>query len=136
PRGDDALALGARRRPVLAGGRTVGVDLDVSLTGLPPLVELGERDQALRGVDPGVTREARVRRVDAPRVRARVPLIDRRVVLDARVGAAPRRLGDLRHDVAGAQRLDRLAGGAGDRLPLAVGLDGAHELLGDADRVV
>ena len=49
---------------------------------------------------------ARVRCVDPARVRGRVPLVDRRVVLDARIGAAPRRLGDLPHQLA---RRDRLA---------------------------
>ena len=38
---------------------------------------------------------ARVRGVDPARDRAGVPLVDRRVVLDARIGALPRRLGDL-----------------------------------------
>ena len=72
-----------------------------------------------------------------PDARARVPLVDRRVVLDARVGAAPRGLGDLAHELARLQRLaDRLAGLAGEQAPLVVGLDGVHELVGDADRVV
>ena len=72
-----------------------------------------------------------------PEFGRRVPLVDRRVVLDARVGAAPRGLGDLAHQLARLHRLaDRLTGLAGDRAPLAVVLDRAHELVGDADRVV
>ena len=35
-----------------------------------------------------------------PEFGAGVPLVDRRVVLDARVGAAPRGLGDLAHQLA------------------------------------
>ena len=53
-----------------------------------------------------------------------VPLVDRGVVLHARVGAAPCRLGDLAHQLARGDRLaDRLAGAAGDQPPLAVLLD-------------
>ena len=66
-----------------------------------------------------------------------MPAVDRRVVLDPRIGAAPGRLGDLRHQLARAYRLaDRLARRAGDQTPLAILLDGAHEVVGDAHRVV
>ena len=76
--------------------------------------------------------------VDAPAVGRGVPLVDRRVVLHARVRAAPGGLGDLAHQLARGQigSPDRLAGGARDQLPVAVLLDGAHELVGDAHRVV
>ena len=46
-----------------------------------------ERGQVARRVVDAHVLGARVRRVDAARVRARVPRVDRRVVLDARIGA-------------------------------------------------
>ena len=56
-----------------------------------------------------------------PDYRARVPLVDRRVVLDARVGALPGGLGDLAHELARGDRVaDRLAGRAGDEVPVLV----------------
>ena len=45
---------------------------------------------------------ARVRRVDPPRLGAGVPAVDDRVVLDARIGAAPGRVGDLVDQLARA----------------------------------
>ena len=103
---------------------------------LAELHEVQRGEVAGRVVDVHVLR-ARVGRVDAARVRRRVPLVDRRVVLDARIGAAPRGVGDLAHQLARGDRLpDRLAGAARDQPPLAVGLDGVHELVRDADRVV
>ena len=75
--------------------------------------------------------------VDAPRVRRRVPLVDRRVVLHARIGALPRGLGDLAHELARGNRIaDRLAGHARDEVPVLVVLDGLHERVGQAHRVV
>src|SRR5438067_13366589 len=59
----------------------MGVDAEF-LTGLGTFVQLREWKEAERRVHTCVTGEARVRRVDATRVRARVPGIDRRVVLD------------------------------------------------------
>ena len=67
-------------------------------------VERGE--VAGRVVDVHVLR-ARVRRVDPARLRAGVPVVDDRVVLDARIGAAPGGVGDLVHQLARRQRLDR-----------------------------
>src|SRR6185503_7176311 len=74
-----------------------------------------------------VTGHARVRRVDAVRRLARVPLLDRVVELHARIGAGPRGLGDV---VPELPRLERLVDGAvraQPRLPGAVLLDGVHE---------
>ena len=118
------------------GGGAVCVDPKV-LARLAALHQLGDAQQAEGGVYAGVGWEARVRRVDPPAVRRGVPLVDRRVVLHARVGAAPGGLGDFAHQLARWDRLaDRLAGGAGGQPPLAVLLDGAHELVGDPHRVV
>ena len=112
--------------------------LDVErAVGAAELHEVQRREVAGRVVDVHVLR-ARVRRVDAARVRARVPLVDRRVVLDARVGAAPRGLGDLAHQ----RRARRRGSPTGSPVVRAIrrhspsSLDGVHELVGDADRVV
>ena len=102
---------------------------------LQELEQVDRREVAGRVVDVHVLR-ARVGCVDPARVRARVPVVDRRVVLDARVRAAPGRLGDLVHQVAGVERVDRLAADARDRLPLVAVLDGVEELLRHAHRVV
>ena len=109
--------------------------LDVERAVRPAELHQVQRGQvARRVVDVHVLR-ARVGRVDAARVRRRVPLVDRRVVLDARIGAAPGRLGDLAHQLARLDRLaDRLAGGARDQVPVGVVLDGVHELVRDAER--
>jgi hypothetical protein len=65
-----------------------------------------------------------------------MPLVDRRVVLNPGVGAAPRCLGDLLHELPRGNRLDRLAGDPRGQLPVLVVDDRAHELVGDANRVV
>ena len=79
---------------------------------------------------------ARVAGVDLVRVGARVPVVDRRVVLDARVAADVGRLGHLAEDVAGLVGAHRLA--VDDRVgrPVAVRLDRLHELVRDPDAVV
>ena len=105
-------------------------------SGAAELHQVQRRQVARRVVDMHVL-AARVRRVDPARHRAGVPLVDRGVVLDAGIGAAPRRLGDLLHQLACLDRLpDRLAGDARGQVPVLVVLHGAHELVGDADRVV
>ena len=79
---------------------------------------------------------ARVGRIDPSRVRARVPIVDRRVVLDAGIGAAPGGLGDLAHQLLGVVGVHRLAGDPGFGLPLLAALHGVHEVVGDANGVV
>ena len=79
---------------------------------------------------------ARVARVDPIRGRGRVPVVDRRVVLDARVAADPRGLGHLAEELARLVRGRGLAVGDVVRGPVAVLLDGVHEVVRHADRVV
>src|SRR3972149_4783631 len=74
--------------------------------------------------------------VDAAAVGAGVPVVDGGVVLHAGVGALPGGLGDAAHELAGAVRVGGLAGGDVAGAPLAVHLDGAHEVVGDAYGVV
>src|SRR4029077_1373860 len=79
---------------------------------------------------------ARVRGVDPARLRAGVPAVDRGVVLDARIGAAPGRVGDLVHHVASGQGFGDRAVAARGQLPILAGDDRLHELVGDPHRVV
>ena len=79
---------------------------------------------------------ARIRRVDPIRVRARVPAVDRRVVLHARVGAPPSRDRELTPEILRVVGVADLAGRAHHRLPLAAALDRAHEVVRHADGVV
>ena len=65
-----------------------------------------------------------------------VPVVDRVVVLQARVGALPRGLRDRAEQLAGVDRLDHRAVEPARQVERAVFLDGAHELVGDAHRVV
>ena len=65
-----------------------------------------------------------------------MPVIDRRVVLNARVAADPRSLRHLAEDFACLKRLDWLAANNGACLPRAIVLDCLHELIGDAHRMV
>ena len=134
------------------GGVAGGVDDDlhrggddgdgVAVGGDVELAAGGEELQEIEGckVAGGVIEEhvlrAGIGGVDAAGVLAGVPAVDGGVVLHAGVAALPGGFGDVVHDVAGAVLLDRRAvldgaGGEG-----AVGLDGAHELVGDADGVV
>ena len=134
------------------GGVAGGVDDDlhrggddadgVAVGGDVELAAGGEELQEIEGckVAGGVVEEhvlrAGIGRVDAAGVLAGVPAVDGGVVLHAGVAALPGGFGDVVHEVAGAVLLDRRAvldgaGGEG-----AVGLDGVHELVGDADGVV
>src|SRR3984885_9917146 len=68
--------------------------------------------------------------------RASVPVVDRAVVLNARVGAVP---GSLRHLPEQLLRLDglhHLAAAAGGKAERAAVLDRTHELVADPHRVV
>ncbi len=111
-----------------------GLDVERAV-GAAELHQVQRGEVAGRVVDVHVL-AARVRGVDAPAVRAGVPAVDRRVVLHARVRAAPGRLGDLAHQLARATARVGSPVAAGDQLPLAVLLDGAHEFVGHAHRVV
>ena len=79
---------------------------------------------------------ARVRRVDPARVRAGVPTVDRRVVLDTGIGALPRGVGDLVHQVTGREGPGDRPVGPRDQVPLGVVAAGLHEVVRYPDRVV
>ena len=81
-----------------------------------------------------------------PSVGAGVPLVDRRIELDARIGAGPCRVSDLVPQLAGAKRLARLwlaslaprlfFLGAPVEVPELVVADGFHERIAHPHRVV
>src|SRR5690606_20379343 len=64
-----------------------------------------------------------------------VPLVDRRVELEAGVGARPGGLGDSAPQVSGLDGAAGVAGGALLQLPVAVFHRGLDEVVRDADRV-
>ena len=75
--------------------------------------------------------------MDPVRVGRGVPLVDGRVVLDARVAAEVGGVGHLAEDVARLVGVhDLVRGDDGVGLPLLVVDDGLHELVGHPDRVV
>ena len=95
-----------------------------------------ERSEVAGGVIDVHVLRARVAGVDARGVCACVPVVDRRVVLHARITARPCRRGDALQQLARAHGLHRLAFQHGDQIPVAAFGGGAHELIGDPDRVV
>ena len=95
-----------------------------------------ERREVARGVVERHVLRARVGRGDPAGLGVGVPVVDRVVVLQARVGALPRGLAILREQLAGVDRLDDLAGLAGAQPERRAVLDRAHELVADADGVV
>src|SRR5207244_9004894 len=102
-------------------GRAMRVDLNLfAFRGEAP--ELTESKQTASRMNARIPREARVRRVDAARVRERVPVVDRCVVLDTGVGALPGRLGHVLQDLARLDRVDDGAVGACRQVAVAVGL--------------
>ena len=113
------------------------VAFDVEAAGLRvvELEQVDRREVARRVVEEHVLR-ARVRRVDAAARGAGVPRVDRGVVLDARVGAAPRGEVDLVPEFLGLDGLRDLAVDAADEVPVAVRVERVEEPVGDADGVV
>ncbi len=110
--------------------------LDVEVAaGCAELHQVQARQIAGRVVEEHVL-AAGIRCVDAAAGGAGVPVVDRRVVLDAGIAADPGRLRHLAEEVARPDGLDRLAAQHGARLPRAVLLDRPHEGVGHAHGVV
>ncbi|MBV6489794.1 MAG: hypothetical protein CNCCGFBP_00168 [Fimbriimonadaceae bacterium] len=112
----------------------VTIALNVKQSGLR-VVEPNQVDRgkvASRVVEEHIFR-ARIARVDPAVRRARVPLVDGRIVLNARVGARPRRIADLIPKVFRTNRLGHFAVGAPDQLPLPVAIDRPKELVRNSD---
>src|SRR5690606_5010244 len=79
---------------------------------------------------------ARVARGDAAGLRAGVPVVDGVVVLDAGVGALPRRLRHLAEQLPGVDRLHHRPVEPGAQVERPALLHGPHELVADAYGVV
>ena len=122
-----------RRQGELGG---VPVGLWIELTVRVDELHQVEAGQVARGVIQKHVLGARVARVDAIRVGRGVPIVDGRVVLDARVTAYMGRLGHLAEDVAGLVGIHRRAIDHGVGGPLLVLLHGLHERIRDAHAVV
>src|SRR4029453_15078667 len=102
---------------------------------LQELHEVERREVAGAVVEAHVLR-ARVRRVDPPGLGVGVPVVDRGVVLDARVGALPGGLGDLAEQGLRVDRVDDRAVDAGPQPELRAVLHRAHELAARGHRVM
>ena len=128
-RDDDLL----RRQEGSAGGLE---RRDVQLAVLlHELHEVDRRQIARRVVQEHVLR-AGIARIDATGLRARVPVVDRRIELHPGIAAHPRALRDHPHQVARLVGVHDLAVPDGLRLPLAIVQHGAHEIVGHAHAVI
>ena len=92
--------------------------------------------RAVGGRNAGVAGNARIGRVDAVVVRAGVPLLNGVVELQARIGALPRRHGDLFPEVARLDALDDVAGRSRGQQPIVVAVERRKEAVREANGVV
>ena len=74
--------------------------------------------------------------VDSPISGTRVPFVERRVVLDARIGALPRCEADLLPKICSGNGLVDSAVGTPDQIPRLACVEACEKLVGDAHRVV
>ena len=110
--------------------------LDVELAVLVDELHQVQRGQVAGRVVEEHVLGAGVARVDPTALRAGVPVVDRGVELQARVGAAPGRVGDLVPQLARTQGPADLAVDPSGQIPGPVLLDRVQEAIGQADRVV
>ena len=106
------------------------------LAPVDPIHELVEANQAPVGVDERVTGEAWIAGRYPAGIGRRVPPVDGRVELDARICALPCSLGHLPEEAAGRDRLDHRTVGDRRELPVGIGRHGLHELIRHTDGVV
>ena len=114
------------------------VGLDVEALGRCVCVErqqVGGGEVARRVVQEHVFR-ARIGGADVAGRLAGVPVVHGGVEVQAGIGRGPGGVADLLPEIARLQRLGDLLGGAADQVPVAVGLDGAEEIVLQRDRVV
>src|SRR5690349_24850150 len=79
---------------------------------------------------------ARIRRIDATILLTSMPLVDRRVVLRARIGANPCGPGDTVPEVPCLDGLGNFAVDSALELPIAVRFKRRKKIVGDPDAVV
>ena len=113
----------------------VGRDVEGLGLGVVELQQVG-RGKIAGGIVEEHVLGARIGRPDPAGSRAGVPVVHRRVEVQAGIGRGPGGVADLLPEVAGLQRLDDLAGGAAGQVPVVVVLDGAQEIVGQRDRIV
>ena len=118
-----------------ADGVFVIGDIDVLGGCILELKQVQRGEVAGRVVEEHVFR-ARVGCADRTFGRRGVPVVHRRVEVQARIGRCPGGVGDLLPEVARLQRLHDLAVLAGGQVPVAVVLDGAQEVVLQRDGVV
>ena len=109
--------------------------------GVERVVLLEEREEVQRRQVAGRVVEAHVFRawvrcIDATGLRVRMPVVDRVVVLNARIGAGPCRLAHRPEEPLGVDGLDDAAVSAGGEAEGLAVLDRAHEQIGHPNRVV
>ena len=113
----------------------IALHVEPAGVGVVELQQVGRGQVAGRVVEEHVFR-ARVGRPDRACRGAGVPVVHRRVEMQARIGGRPGGMADLFPELAGFEGLHRLAGDAGDQVPVAVGLHGAQEVVLQGHRIV
>ena len=112
------------------------IGLDVELPVWTAKAEQVEGGEVARAVVEEHELTARIARIDATRVGARVPVVDGRVKLHPRVTADVCGFGDLLHQVTSPVGVSHLAAQYVAGLPFAVLLNGLHEGIRDANGVI
>ena len=113
----------------------IGGDVEHAALRIAELQEV-QRGEIAGGVVEEHIFRAGIRRDDRPRGGAGVPVVDRRMILDAGIGGRPGGMADLFPQIAGLQGLGHLAVGAPRELPIGIVLDGAQELVGHPHTIV
>ena len=116
-------------------GVLVGRDVEHAGLRIAELQQV-QRSQVARGVVEEHVFRAWIARADAARGRAGVPVVDRRVELQAGIGGGPGGVADLLPQFARLQRLVDLAVEPARQVPVAVVGHRAQEIVGDAHGVV
>ena len=112
----------------------IGCDVERAIA-IPELKQVQGSEVACGVVEEHIFR-ARIGRTDRAGSRAGVPIIHRRVEMQARISRRPRGVTDLLPQIARLQGLVDLAIGALDQVPVGVAFDRTKELVFQRNRVV
>ena len=112
------------------------VSLDINAAVIRTEVHQVERCKVTRGVIKEHVFRARVGRIDATRIRAGVPFVDRAVVLDPRISAGPCSFADFVPQFTCGNGFGNFAIGTTDQVPVAVIKNSLQEFIGNTDRVI